>query len=465
MKIGYARESTKLESQDQALAHQIDRLKSYGADQILVDRESGGKDDRQGFVQVLELVKSGIATEVVVTHLTRLGRSVVGIQKVIEAISKAKVTLTVLDGQVDLRTAAGRAFVSSQAVWAQYERELISERITNGWAYVRKLQKAVNPPFAYVVADDRYQLDRSLLEAGCSRAQVGREIVETFLRVRSLRRAVREICLRYPDLLGIQGAIKGVPRSNAGLKDWLLNPVLLGHTRYKKRKEPIFCYDTHPGDRLLSDEEAYQIREILSFNRFHHGFHTDAPKFPLTGLIKCGWCGSSTELIGVANRTTGERYYQCQKYAIGQCLIKPVQRGQKTLRTSIRTSVVERAAIEALTAKAGVIAQDLSQPEEAIDPPELLELKSRLQALEQIPGSDPYIEQAKRGIELEIQNRTALQALPSVDGEIRYKMLEALSRPDFWMQIRPEEKGEFYRMLIKRVVIQGDRIISIELWV
>lgn len=468
MKIGYARESTKLESQDQALGYQIERLKRYGCDHVYIDRESGASSKRRGYNEMLALVKAGQVREVVVCAVSRLGRSVIGIQGAIDLFVQRGVKFTTLDGAIDLGTPSGRANMQMQGVWAELERELIRERILNGWEGVRHLKKAVNPPFGYTDIDAKYQLDTRPLPEGGSRAAVAREIVETFLEVRSLQGTVRRIALKHSNLLGVEGKTKGIPKSSAGLKDWLTNPVLQGHTRYKKRGrnvvanrvgecpdpgEAIIYRDTHPDQRLITDEEANQIQEILSFNRFHHGFQTSTPRFPLTGLVCCGVCGKSAQIVGGYGLKDERRYYQCQKYSIGQCSAK----------TSTRTDRVEQAAIAALIERAEQIADDVSQPDETVEPPELIELRSRLAALERIPGNDPHIESAKEGIRLDI---AAFTSLPTVDvnAEMRQKALQALREPEFWEELKQENKADIYRLLIKKIVIRDGAVASVECW-
>ena len=67
---GYARISSREQIQDStALAQQINRLKTSGAQDIFVDIESGSKDDRPEFNNLMELVRTRQLDEVIVTRL------------------------------------------------------------------------------------------------------------------------------------------------------------------------------------------------------------------------------------------------------------------------------------------------------------------------------------------------------------------------------------------------------------
>lgn len=119
MKVGYARESSKQSAVDQAYDYQIRRLQEYGCDRVFGDRISGRKDSRKEYRQVIELLKSGQVDELVVTHLFRLGRSIIEIQRTVQILLKNKIKLTILGGSVDLYTPEGKAFFNTQTVWAE----------------------------------------------------------------------------------------------------------------------------------------------------------------------------------------------------------------------------------------------------------------------------------------------------------------------------------------------------------
>ncbi len=78
--------------------------------------------------EVLGLLASGQGDGLVVAKLDRLSRSIVNAASIIEAATVQGWSLVMLDLGVDLTTAAGRMVAHNLVGFAQYERELISER-------------------------------------------------------------------------------------------------------------------------------------------------------------------------------------------------------------------------------------------------------------------------------------------------------------------------------------------------
>ena len=79
MKFGYARKS---KGEPESLEMQISRLRKAGADEILADIKSGRTDERSQFKELLKLIESGRVTEIIVTRIDRLGRSLVSLCRV-----------------------------------------------------------------------------------------------------------------------------------------------------------------------------------------------------------------------------------------------------------------------------------------------------------------------------------------------------------------------------------------------
>lgn len=96
--------------------------------------------------EVLELLASGQGDGLVVAKLDRLSRSIVNAANIIEAAQAQGWSLVVLDLGVDLTTAAGRMVAMNLVNFAQYERELISERTRAGLAAKRARGERLGRP-------------------------------------------------------------------------------------------------------------------------------------------------------------------------------------------------------------------------------------------------------------------------------------------------------------------------------
>jgi len=134
MFIGYMRVSTA----DQNLDLQRDALLAAGVDDahLYEDRASGKKDERPGLAACLKALRRGDV--LVVWKLDRLGRSLKHLVNTVDDLSQRGVGFKVLTGAaIDTTTSQGRMLFGVLASLAEFERELIRERVTAGLAAAR----------------------------------------------------------------------------------------------------------------------------------------------------------------------------------------------------------------------------------------------------------------------------------------------------------------------------------------
>ncbi|CAG9612406.1 DNA-invertase hin [Bacillus rhizoplanae] len=124
--FGYARVSTD----KQELTRQLDELERYGVDKIFTDVKTGKTAEREGLAALLDQLREG--DTLVITELTRLGRSMKDLVNIAEDLNEMGVVLVSLKENIDMNTATGRAMFGMLAVMAQLEREWISERTKSG---------------------------------------------------------------------------------------------------------------------------------------------------------------------------------------------------------------------------------------------------------------------------------------------------------------------------------------------
>lgn len=136
----YARVSTN----DQNCQRQVSDLTEYatrlGYDVVSVHQEkaSGAKDDRKVRAEVLKLAKSKKIDVVLVTEMSRWGRSTVDLLNTLQELDAKKVSLVALNGpDFDLSTPTGKMMSTVLAAVAEFERDLIRERVKSGLANAR----------------------------------------------------------------------------------------------------------------------------------------------------------------------------------------------------------------------------------------------------------------------------------------------------------------------------------------
>jgi len=130
--LAYARVSTS----DQSLDRQTDELSAAGAEMIYAEVGSGKKGaDRPKWEELLRSLRRGDA--LMVTELSRLGRSTSQLSALADDLRERGVALRILNLGVDTGTPAGKLVYSIIAAVAEMERDLLIERTNSGLAASR----------------------------------------------------------------------------------------------------------------------------------------------------------------------------------------------------------------------------------------------------------------------------------------------------------------------------------------
>ena len=126
MLIGYARVSTG----SQNLESQIETLRSVGCEKILKDSVSGTLAVRPGLDSALELLRK--SDVLIVTRLDRLGRTMKHLIKLVTGLKDQGVGFRSLSEGFDTTTNGGQLIFHMFSAIAEFERNLIVERVNTG---------------------------------------------------------------------------------------------------------------------------------------------------------------------------------------------------------------------------------------------------------------------------------------------------------------------------------------------
>ncbi|MCV6574667.1 MAG: recombinase family protein [Cohaesibacter sp.] len=141
MKIGYVRVSDSDQTEDL----QIDALKAAGCEAIYGDHGvSGSITERKGLSELLASLKHG--DTLVVWKLDRLGRSTIHLLQLLDDLRQRGIDFIAITQGIDTTTAIGRMLYGQLAVFAEFEREQISERTKAGMAAAKKRGKHIGRP-------------------------------------------------------------------------------------------------------------------------------------------------------------------------------------------------------------------------------------------------------------------------------------------------------------------------------
>lgn len=131
--IGYERVSRLVQHPEAQTA----RLRDYGCTMVYTDHGvSGAKTSRPQWDRCLDHLREG--DTLVAVRLDRLGRSLKNLIEVVQQLADRGVDLVVLDQQIDTTTASGRLLFHMIAAIAEFERDLVRERVADGMAAARE---------------------------------------------------------------------------------------------------------------------------------------------------------------------------------------------------------------------------------------------------------------------------------------------------------------------------------------
>lgn len=283
--VGYARVSTENQLENYSIEEQTERLKAYCAAKdwslrrLYVDGGySGGNTNRPALQQMLSAIRAGGVDSVVVYKLDRLSRSQKDTLTLIEDELLAHGTDFVsINENFDTSTPFGRAMIGILSVFAQLEKDQITERFTMGRIGRSKAgyyHGGSHPPTGYDYKD-------GLLVVNEYEAIQIREIFSRFISGKSINSISRYLSGRY--------TTKWTPGKVLAA---LRNTVYIGKVHFRKTD-----YDGIHRP-LVSVEEFQAAARLMDSTSEREQKKTNAQKTPfragflLSGLVYCGRCGA-----------------------------------------------------------------------------------------------------------------------------------------------------------------------------
>ena len=171
--LGYTRVSTA--SQDAQL--QLDALVDSGVQKrdVFADVTSGSRTaiERPGMKRLLDYAESG--DTVVVWRIDRLGRSLIDVLNTVNLMRDKGVKIKSLSDGIDPETTSGRLMLGMLATLAEYERELITERVNAGIAAAKQSgTRFGRPPVDPAVIAEKLDIARDARAKGRTAEEAAR---------------------------------------------------------------------------------------------------------------------------------------------------------------------------------------------------------------------------------------------------------------------------------------------------
>lgn len=249
---------------------------------------SGGTLDRPALKRLMEDIKAGKVHIVVVYKIDRLTRALMDFSKLVEVFDQYGVTFVSITQSFNTTTSMGRLTLNVLLSFAQFEREVIGERVRDKIAASKKkgMWMGGNPPLGY---DIQYRQ----LVPNKSEAKTVNYIFERYLVLRGVIRLKQELdrdgivskIVTYKD----GRSVGGKSFSRGALYALLSNPIYIGQIRHKEK-----TYDgQHDGiipldlwssvqEKLADQASVYKNQKISREVNFLKGLLFDVQGTPYT---------------------------------------------------------------------------------------------------------------------------------------------------------------------------------------
>jgi DNA invertase Pin-like site-specific DNA recombinase len=171
----YARVSS---TDQQTIPLQIRALREYAVRRgwtiaLQVKEVGSGASQRQLREKLLAAARRREIDVVLVWRLDRWGRSVADLLATLQELEYLGVGFVSLTEALDLTTPTGRAMAALLAVFAEFEREILRERVRAGLAHARRNGTKLGRP---ITAGLQAAQVRKLFRAGVSKAEIARRL-------------------------------------------------------------------------------------------------------------------------------------------------------------------------------------------------------------------------------------------------------------------------------------------------
>ena len=273
---------------------------------------TGANMDRPGLKRLLEAIEHGEVDCVVVYKVDRLSRSLLDFARIMQVFEQRNASFVSITQHFNTTVSIGRLTLNILLSFAQFERELISERTRDKLAAARRKGKWVGgaPPLGYDVA-----AEGGRLVVNSAEAQTIQELFSTYLRCHNVAMVAAELNsrgLRTKQWTSRKGRLHagGAFTKNA-VTTILGNYTYAGQVSYRG--------EIYSGEHAaIIDEETWEATCRLRQAKEPRRRSESSPEYPLTeyplnGRLVCSAC--LLPMVGTYTLRLGRqhRYYVCQR--------------------------------------------------------------------------------------------------------------------------------------------------------
>ncbi len=460
---------------------------------IYIDKGYSGKNiDRPDFKRLIEDIKKGIITKVIIYKLDRMSRSLLDFAELIELFNNYNVKFVSCTEKFDTSTPIGRAMLSIVMVFAQLERETIQQRVKDN--YYERCKRGMfgggGAPYGFdykkITLNNK---NASVLIKNEVKAKIVKRIYEMYANDEM---TLGQICRTLNE--------EKIPTENSG-KAWTSNVVgrILKSASYVRADEDVFRYLEYQGCLMANDISEYDgTRGVMIFgddnlNKFkdlngyvaalglHEGFlesniwikahhkafnnkqinpnQGNSKTTWLAGISKCGKCGYAMTYKCSKLKGKEYKYLRCSGTTYNYC-----DRKEFLNLNEIEDAVIKMVFEELKHNKKKYIAQSNTDIENEINSIkiELLSIDKKIENLvsKMMEAEDiamNYINKAL--VELDQRKNVLLKQLETTNTKQNVSdTFDLNSYIKKWPTIELSEKKRFINNYINEIIINEDNI-------
>ena len=386
----YARKS-RITNKGDSIGVQFKQCAEYAKRELILDENytfleyedkglSGYYSDRPDFQRMLRDIEMGKIRAVVCYKLDRIGRKTSDLLRLLDFLEKHKVDLLICSNNINTASGVSKIFIQIFAVVAEFERDTLTERITDNMMELAKDGRWLggNTPTGFTVqrvktGSGKNKSAYSYLESIPEEKAMIQKLYEVFAATRSIKKtadkmnelgyrtkiggrfnsSTTRLLLKNPvyctadenayhyflehngglcgDISGFDGQ-HGISAYNKTDQEkfedadsTFISPKFVQLMSQKPLSEWIISVGRHEG--FISSRQWIDTQNVLDdiaekYNRPHR--KTNAL---LAGLVFCPHCGKRLRVISESNRWTNGKprfKYVCPGYRVGECTFRAV---------------------------------------------------------------------------------------------------------------------------------------------
>lgn len=303
----YARVSSDSDDQLNSFAAQVEYYTNYiqSKDEwefagLYADEAVTGTsaEKRSDFQRLIQDCRAGKIDRVLVKSISRLARNTLDCIQTVRELKMLGVAIEFEKEHIDTGKMGSELMLSMLSAAAQEEALSISKNLK--WSYQKRLNSGnfitCSAPLGYFLKDNQLIPDPE-------EVPVVQYIFNSYLSGKSITEIANDL-----NLMETTATKKKTTRwQHTVIRYMLTNEKYIGDSLFQKSYTPetlplvrakndgqltqYYIKNSHPA--IIDREKFEQVQRLITQKKDQHGTKTEIQKFPLSGILKCGLCGSA----------------------------------------------------------------------------------------------------------------------------------------------------------------------------